>query len=151
MDKSPSVLLVNVQPLDDKLDEFSSRLSYQRDLSLIYNPVAEQGAPQGCVLSPLLYSLFTHNWVAAHDLNTIIKIADDETACREEIRDSNISLNVSKTKELIMDYRKGKAKYVLIHIDGAVMETVESFKFFCVHNTKDLSWSKHNNKVVKKV
>ena len=30
-------------------------------------------APQGCVLSPLLYSLFTHDCVAKHDYNTIIK------------------------------------------------------------------------------
>ena len=36
------------------------------------------GAPQGCVLSPLLYSLFTHDCVAKHDSNTIIKFADDE-------------------------------------------------------------------------
>jgi hypothetical protein len=34
------------------------------------------GASQGCVLSPLLYSLFTHNCVAMHDSNTIIKFAD---------------------------------------------------------------------------
>ena len=31
------------------------------------------------VLSPLLYSLFTHDCTARHDSNTIIKFADDTT------------------------------------------------------------------------
>jgi hypothetical protein len=81
-------------------------------------------APHGCMLSSLLYSLFTHDCVAKHDSNTIIKFADDttvmglitdndETAYREVVKDlavwcqdNNISLNVSKTKELNVDYRK---------------------------------------------
>ena len=36
-------------------------------------------APQGCVLSPLLYSLFTHDCVAKHASNSIIKFIDYTT------------------------------------------------------------------------
>ena len=42
--------------------------------------ILHMGAPQqGCVISPLLYSLFTHDCVAKHDSNIIIKFADDTT------------------------------------------------------------------------
>ena len=58
------------------------------------------------------------------------------TAYREEVRDlavwcqvNNLSLNVIKTKELIMDYRKRRSEHTPIHIDRAVVEQVESFKF----------------------
>ncbi len=35
------------------------------------------GAPQGCVLSPLLYSLYTDDCVSSHRSTSIIKFADD--------------------------------------------------------------------------
>ena len=70
------------------------RVGNNTSTSLILN----MGAPQGCAISPLLYSLFTHDCVAKHDSNAIIKFADDttvvglitdnvETAYREEVRD----------------------------------------------------------------
>jgi hypothetical protein len=79
--------------------------------------ILNTGTTQRCVHSPLLYSLFTHDFMAKHDTNTIIKFADDttvvglitdsETAYSEEVRDlaewcqdNNLSLNVSNTKEL---------------------------------------------------
>ena len=85
----------------------------------------------------LLYSLFNHDCMARHDSNTIIKFADDttvvglitdkdETAYREEVRDlagwcqnNNLSLNVTKTKDMIVDHRKRSTEHVLILIDGA--------------------------------
>lgn len=73
------------------------------------------------MLSHLLYSVLTHDCVAQHSLNIILKFANntnivglvsdsDETAYREEDRalaawcsDNN---KVSKTKKVIVDYRK---------------------------------------------
>ena len=71
---------------------------------------------------------------------------NDKTAYREEVRelavwcqDNNLSLNVSKTKELIVDYRKRRAKQAPININRAVVERVESFMFLGVHITNELS------------
>ena len=98
--------------------------------------------------------------MARSDSNTIIKFADDttmvglitdndETAYREEVRDlagwcqnNNLSLNITKTKEMIVDYRKRRTEHAPILIDVAVVEQVES-------NNK-LEWSKHTKTVVKR-
>ena len=83
------------------------------------------GAPQGYVLSPLQYSMYTHDCMASHSSNSLIKSADDTTvvglitnndemAYREEVGTDGVvpgkkPLNVSKTKEPIVDFRRKPA------------------------------------------
>ena len=57
---------------------------------------------------------------------------------------------MSKTKELIVDYRKRRVDQAPVNINGAVVERVESFKFLGVHISNKLSWSKHTETVVKR-
>ena len=120
------------------------------------------------MFSTLLYSLFTHDCKARHDSKTIIKFADDttivdlitdndETAYRKEVRDltmrcrdNNLSLNVIKRKEIIVDYSKRRTEHAPILINGAVVEQIESFKFLVVHITNKLTLSKHIKAVVKR-
>ena len=54
-------------------------------------------------------------------------------------KDNNISLNMIKTKEMIVDYRKRRTEHSPILIDGAVVEQVESFKIHGVHITSSTS------------
>ena len=61
-----------------------------------------------------------------------------------------MSLNVTKTKEMIVDYKKRRTEHAPILIDGAVVEQVESFKFLGVHINNKLELSKHTKTVVKR-
>ena len=99
----------------------------------------------------LLYSLFTHDCVATHASNSIIKFADDTTvvglitnndkmAYREEVRalgvwcqENNLTLNVNKTKEMIVDFRKHQREHPPIHINGTAVEKVESSLAYTSH------------------
>ena len=65
-------------------------------------------------------------------------------------QENNLALNVNKTKEMIVDFRKPQRERPPIHIDGTVVEKVESFKFLGVHITDKQKWSIHTDRVVKK-
>ncbi|XP_052333458.1 uncharacterized protein LOC127911297 [Oncorhynchus keta] len=133
--------------------------------SLILNT----GAPQGCMLSPLQDSLFTHDCVDTHTSNSIIKCADDttavglmtnndETTYREEVRalgewckENNFSLNVNKAKGAdrgLQETAEGARPYP--HLRDRSGEGGK-LKFLCVHITDDPKGSTHTDSEVKKV
>lgn len=119
------------------------------------------GAPQGCVLSPFLYSLMTSDCTSSSDNNLIVKFADDTTVAgfirgadesdyRHQVDDlvvwcaeNNLQLNVAKTKEIIVDFRRKKTSISPLVIDGSEVERVDCFKFLGIHISSDLTWSAH--------
>ncbi|KAK3543871.1 hypothetical protein QTP70_030035, partial [Hemibagrus guttatus] len=94
--------------------------------------------------------------------NSIIKFADDTTVIGlisdNEVQhlvawcvDDNLLLNTSKTKELIVDFRREKGRtHDPIHINGMAVECVSSFKFLGTHISEDLSWTTDTSSLVKK-
>ncbi len=150
------------------LDFLSGRRQVVSVGSNISSPLTlNTGAPQGCVLSPLLYSLYTHDCVATHSSNVIVKFAndttvvvlitdDDESAYREEVytltnwcHNNNLSLNTIETKELV-DFRRRTSEHPPPNtIDGTV-EQVSSIKFLSLNITEDLTWTIHTQSVVRK-
>ncbi len=83
---------------------------------------------------------------------------NDEAAYLDEVerltswcQDNCLSLNVSKTKELIVDFRKRQQQpYTPLMISGTPVERVSSFKYLGVNISEDLTWTAHIQTQIKK-
>ena len=79
----------------------------------------------------------------------------NESVYREEVqrldgwcKNDNLVLHISKTKEMIIDFRKKKTPIHPLFIDGAAVLQADSVKLLGSTISKDLSWC--NNLIIKK-
>ena len=130
--------------------------------------IISTGSPQGCVLSPLLFSLYTNTCTSSHQSVKLLKFADDttliglisdgdESAYRREIdrlatwcRVNNLELNALKTVEMTVDFRKSPPPTAPITMCGCPVATVEHFRFLGTTITQDLKWELNISSLIKK-
>ena len=165
LDVSPHIVLWIRSFLRDRPQRVNVNRSLSNEL------VLSTGAPQGCVLSPILFSIYTNEITCSTSILTLIKFADDMALIARLKNEHSLSqyfdfvnflanwfdssfleLNITKTKELCFEEHRAKDASLLrpVTIKGESVEKVESFKYLGTVLDKNLSFSFHVDHVCKK-
>ncbi|KAK0134503.1 hypothetical protein N1851_029887 [Merluccius polli] len=99
------------------------------------------GSPQGCVLSPLLFSLYTNSCTSNHQW----EIDHLATWCSQK----NLELNALKTVEMVVDIRENAAPPAPITLGDSPVNTVE-FCFLGSIISQELKWKLNISSLIKK-
>ena len=151
------------------LDFLTGRAQYVKLNKTISSTIPiNTGAPQGCVLSPTLYTIYTNDYRSKHPHSTAIlkftciqgfigpKSSEndyfDEVKCFVEWCKVNfLTLNVSKTKEMIIDFRHKKEQICQLSIDEKHIQLCTSYKYLGFTIDEKLNWHQHITIMSKKV
>lgn len=82
---------------------------------------------------------------------------NDESSYRQEVRDlvdwcgeNNLCLNVGKTKELVVDFRRRSHSPSPLLINGAPVEIVQTTKYLGLHISSDFRWTINTSFIIRK-
>jgi len=151
-------------------DYLTGRPQYVRLGSVLSDVVvSDVGAPQGTVLSPFLFTLYTTDFQFNSESCHLQKYSDDSAVVGcirggddreyralvdnfvEWTEQNHLRLNVSKTREMVIDFRRKKrtpSQPLLIR--GEVVEEVEDYKYLGVVIDNRLDWKSNTEAVYKK-
>ncbi len=125
------------------------------------------GSPQGCVLSPLLFIVCTNSCRSLQENSYLLKFSDDtvlvsllqgaqsDHGCALSLFvnwcDANfLDLSVTKTKELVIDFRRNCPKPVASTINGNDVEIVETCKYLGTMFDSKLKFDTNTESIVKR-
>uniref|UniRef100_A0A8C8DHE5 Reverse transcriptase domain-containing protein n=1 Tax=Oryzias sinensis TaxID=183150 RepID=A0A8C8DHE5_9TELE len=148
------------------IDYLSDRPKFVRLGGVLSDVVTSSvGAPQGTVLSPFLFTLYTSDF----QYNSESELYSDDSAVvgcinggrEEEYRElvdkfvrwsgeNNLLLNVEKTREMVMDFRRKPPASQPLSILGRNVAEAEEYKHLGVTIDNRLSWKSNSTAVYKK-
>ena len=159
---SPTICAFILDFLTNRLQKVCINNQYSSSLSI------DTGGPQGCVLSAVIFITYTNDLKSSYPNCRLIKYADDtvitglisdnqESDYINQISDvcewcksHNLLLNVTKTKEVIFDFRHSVVNHLPLTIDNSPVDICDSFKYLGVTFDNKLNWSDHAALIVSK-